>query len=86
MNGDGNTYTVDLGQSEILDNKVLNLLKLVEDGENLDEDIESYLLKGKEEEDYNQIENEEESKLQINNNNIFEKLKIKLKEKKNSKI
>ena len=52
---------------------------------NLDEDIESYYLKGKEEEDYNQIEDEEESKLQINNNNIFEKLKIKLKEKKKNK-
>ena len=52
---------------------------------NLDENIESYTLEGKEEEDYNQIEDEEESKLQINNNNIFEKLKIKLKEKKKNK-
>ena len=43
---------------------------------NLDEDIESYTLKGKEEEDYNQIEDEEKSNLQINNNNIFEKLVI----------
>ena len=40
---------------------------------NLDKDIKSYYLEGKEEEEYNQIENEEESKLQINNNNIFDK-------------
>ena len=52
---------------------------------NLDKDIQSYTLKGKEEEDYNQIEDEEESKLQINSNNIFEKLVIKLKEKKEDK-
>ena len=51
----------------------------------LDKDIQSYTLEGKEEEDYNQIEDEEESKLQINNNNIFEKLKMRLKEKKNKK-
>ena len=49
---------------------------------NLDENIESYTLEGKEEEDYNQIEDEEESKLKINNNNIFEKLKMRIKEKK----
>ena len=51
----------------------------------LDKDIQSYTLEGKEEEDYNQIEDEEESKLQINSKNIFEKLVIKLKEKKNKK-
>ena len=43
---------------------------------NLGKDIESYTLEGKEEEDYNQIEDEEESKLQINSNNIFENLKL----------
>ncbi len=52
---------------------------------NLGKDIESYTLEGKEEEDYNQIEDEEESKLQINSNNIFEKLKIRLKNKENKK-
>ena len=52
---------------------------------NLDKDIESYTIEGKEEEDYNQIEDEEESKLQINSNNIFEKLKIRLKNKENKK-
>ena len=52
---------------------------------NLDKDIKSYTLEGKEEEEYNQIENEEESKLQINSNNIFEKLEIRLKEKKENK-
>ena len=52
---------------------------------NLDKDIDSYTLEGKEEEDYNQIEDEEKSNLQINNNNIFKKLKIKLKEKKKNK-
>ena len=52
---------------------------------NLDKNIESYTLEGKEEEDYNQIENEEESNLQINSKNIFEKLKMKLKEKKENK-
>ena len=52
---------------------------------NLDKDIQSYTLEGKEEEDYNQIEDEEESNLQINNNNIFEKLVIRLKEKKKIK-
>ena len=52
---------------------------------NLDEDIESYHLKGKEEEDYNQIEDEEESKLKINHKNIFEILKMKLKKKENKK-
>ena len=51
----------------------------------LDKDIQSYTLEGKEEEDYNQIEDEEESKLQINSKNIFEKLVIKLKEKKKNK-
>ncbi len=49
---------------------------------NLDKDIASYTLEGKEEEDYNQIEDEEKSNLQINNNNIFEKLKMRIKEKK----
>jgi len=39
-------------------------------------------VEGKEEEDYNQIEDEEKSNLQINNNNIFEKLKMRIKEKK----
>ena len=52
---------------------------------NLDKNIKSYTLEGKEEEEYNQIENEEESKLQINSNNIFEKLEIRLKEKKENK-
>ena len=52
---------------------------------NLDKDIKSYTLEGKEEEEYNQIENEEESKLQINSNNIFENLEIRLKEKKENK-
>ena len=52
---------------------------------NLDKDIQSYTLEGKEEEDYNQIEDEKESKLQINSNNIFEKLVIRLKEKKEDK-
>ena len=52
---------------------------------NLDEDIDRYTIKGKEEEDYLQIEDEEESKLKINNNNIFEKLKMRIKEKKKNK-
>ena len=47
---------------------------------NLDDDIESYYLEGKEKEDYNQIEDKEESKLKINNNDIFEKLKMRIKE------
>jgi len=49
---------------------------------NLDADIKSYTLKGKEEEDYNQIENEKESKLKINHKNIFENLKMRIKEDK----
>ena len=49
---------------------------------NLDKDIESYYLEGKEKEEYDKIEDEEESKLQINSNDIFEKLKMRLKEKK----
>ena len=52
---------------------------------NLDKDIESYYLEGKEKEEYDKIEDEEESKLQINSNDIFEKLKMRLKEKKNKK-
>ena len=52
---------------------------------NLDKDIESYTLEGKEEVDYNNIENEEISKLSIYNDNIFEILKKKLKEKKKNK-
>ena len=52
---------------------------------NLDKDIKSYTLEGKEEEDYDQIENEEESKLKINHKNIFEILKMKLKKKENKK-
>ena len=52
---------------------------------NLDENIQSYTLKGKEEEDYNQIGTEDESELQINSNNIFKTLVKKLKEKKENK-
>ena len=42
---------------------------------NVDKDIQSYTLEEKEKEEYNQIEDEEESKLQINTNSIFENLK-----------
>ena len=49
---------------------------------NLNKDITSYNLEGKDEENYNEIEKEEESKLKINSNDIFEKLKMRIKEKK----
>ena len=49
---------------------------------NLNKDITSYNLEGKDEENYNEIVKEEESKLKINNNDIFEKLKMRITEKK----
>jgi len=49
---------------------------------NLNKDITSYNLEGKDEENYNEIEKEEESKLKINSNDIFEKLKMRIEEKK----
>ena len=50
---------------------------------NLNKDITSYSLEGNDEEDYNKIDKEEESKLKINHNNIFEKLKMRIKKKNN---
>ena len=56
---------------------LLNLQK-----KNLEKDITSYNIEEKDKEEYNLIENEDESKLKINNKNIFEKLKMRIKEKK----
>ena len=56
---------------------LLNLQK-----KNLEKDITSYNIEGKDKEEYNLIEKEEESKLKINNNNIFDKLKMRIKEDK----
>ena len=56
---------------------LLNLQK-----KNLEKDITSYNIEGKNEEEYNLIEEEDESELKINNNNIFDKLKMRIKEKK----
>ena len=52
---------------------------------NLDEDITSYDLEEKDEENYNKIEKEEESELKINSNIIFDILKKRIKEKKENK-
>ena len=56
---------------------LLNLQK-----KNLEKDITSYNIEDKDKEEYNLIEKEEESKLKINNNNIFDKLKMRIKEDK----
>ena len=56
---------------------LLNLQK-----KNLEKDITSYNIEDKDKEEYNLIEEEEESKLKINNNNIFDKLKMRIKEDK----
>ena len=56
---------------------LLNLQK-----KNLEKNITSYNIEEKDKEEYNLIENEDESKLKINNKNIFEKLKMRIKEKK----
>ncbi len=52
---------------------------------NLDKDITSYHLEGKDEENYNKIEEEKESELTINSSIIFHILKKRIKEKKENK-
>jgi hypothetical protein len=56
---------------------LLNLQK-----KNLEKDISSYNLSEKDEEDYKSIKEQDESEIKINNNNIFDKLKMRIKEKK----
>ena len=56
---------------------LLNLHK-----KNLEKDISSYNLSEKDEEDYKSIKEQDESEIKINNNNIFDKLKMRIKEKK----
>ena len=56
---------------------LLNLQK-----KNLEKDITSYNIEQKDKEEYDLIEKEDESKLKINSNNIFDKLKMRIKEDK----
>ena len=56
---------------------LLNLQK-----KNLEKDITSYNIEEKDKEEYDLIEKEDESKLKINSNNIFDKLKMRIKEDK----
>ena len=56
---------------------LLNLQK-----KNLEKDITSYNIEEKDKEEYDLIEKEDESKLKINGNNIFDKLKMRIKEDK----
>ena len=56
---------------------LLNLQK-----KNLEKDITSYNIEEKDKEEYDLIEKEDESKLKINSNDIFDKLKMRIKEDK----
>ncbi len=56
---------------------LLNLQK-----KNLEKDITSYNIEEKDKEEFDLIEKEDESKLKINSNNIFDKLKMRIKEDK----
>ena len=56
---------------------LLNLQK-----KNLEKDITSYNIEEKDKEEYDLIEKEDESKFKINGNNIFDKLKMRIKEDK----
>jgi hypothetical protein len=56
---------------------LLNLQK-----KNLEKNITSYNIEEKDKEEYDLIEKEDESKLKINGNNIFNALKMRIKEDK----